>query len=292
MSLLQAILNARSTRLTSLPYTVGATVLSVEDASQFTENLTASVDFHVVIFDRSYGSAADALKAGRYEIVKVTGDAVNDLTVVRAQEGTTAVAFDTGGIWEMVLAPTKAMFDELVPKSDIVNVLTSTDTTKPASANLAKVLNEKFKILQVVQGTTSTSVTVTTTTYTDTTLEATLPSLATTSSRVKVTVSQFIRVNASGDFAAGGTRLLRGTTEIYQPGLTDEIGDFTLGVSVTDSGTTSLVLRIVMSYSYIDSPATTGAVTYKTQIRPYNTGHTMLAQEYGATASIILEEIA
>ena len=146
MSLLQAILNARSTRLTSLPYTVGATVLSVEDASQFSENLTASVDFNAVIFDRSYGSAADALKAGRYEIVKVTGDAVNDLTVVRAQEGTTAVAFDTGGIWEMVLAPTKAMFDELVPRSDIVNNLVTGGVDKTLSAEQGKVLDGMLPI--------------------------------------------------------------------------------------------------------------------------------------------------
>src|SRR5665811_1791442 len=106
MSLIESIYNARSTRLINLPYTAGALALDFEDVSQFTENFTAAREFRCVVFDRKKGSATDARKAGRYEIINVKSETTGTASVDRGLEDTVGVAFDVDGIWEVVLAPT------------------------------------------------------------------------------------------------------------------------------------------------------------------------------------------
>lgn len=111
---MDAILNARKTRLTGLPYAAGATTLNL-DSNVFSD---AEADFNLVIYDRTAGDAADARTAGRMEIVRVDHESMNgnEITVTRAQEGTTAIEFDDGGLWDVVMGPTKKVFDDIRKK--------------------------------------------------------------------------------------------------------------------------------------------------------------------------------
>ena len=108
------ILNARKSRLTGLPYTAGDTVLAVE----VNDFAGADPPFNLVIYDRLLGGAAEARQAGRFEIVRVTAMNEDELTVTRAQEGTTAIALDGDGLWDIIMAPTKIIFDQVITAID------------------------------------------------------------------------------------------------------------------------------------------------------------------------------
>jgi hypothetical protein len=127
------------------------------------------------------------------------------------------------------------------------------------------------KVLQVINATTSTQVSNSTSTFADTGLTATItPSSA--SSKVLVFVSQN-GVQKNGDTAVE-IKLLRGATQIVF--LTDSAGN--AGVSSTiDCGT--------VGTTYLDSPATTSATTYKTQFSNYAATGTCRVQNFKATSS-------
>ena len=113
------------------------------------------------------------------------------------------------------------------------------------------------KVLQVVQGSTATTVSNSTTTAADTGLTATItPTLNT--SKVLVLVSQqgCYKSAASGNNAIS-LKLLRGATSIQQIA-TNLFYNTTVG-EVSGS----------VSAAYLDSPATTSATTYKTQFYNY-----------------------
>lgn len=120
-------------------------------------------------------------------------------------------------------------------------------------------------IIQIVQASSQTEVTVSTTTYTDTTLSATItPTSA--SNKIFVVVSQGILYRRSNNDQGAGIRILRNSTVIYTPG-EDLQGPFGDGWGNFGSGTFNKYERI--NVQVLDSPATTSAVTYKTQGRPY-----------------------
>jgi hypothetical protein len=138
------------------------------------------------------------------------------------------------------------------------------------------------KVLQVVNATTSTSATNTTTTYADTNLTATItPTLNT--SKVLIILSQDMG-KATGTNGMN-VKLLRGATNLLAPQAVE------LGIYTNDGANLELYSH---SYgiTYLDSPATTSATTYKTQfaIRAGGTG-TVLAQGQGSFSTITLMEI-
>jgi DNA/RNA endonuclease YhcR with UshA esterase domain len=136
--------------------------------------------------------------------------------------------------------------------------------------------------LQVVQGTTSTSTTISTSTLTDSGLTATItPSSAT--SKILVIVAQQIynSISGAGVFCAG--QIVRGGTSI--------LNNSYVGGS-SRAGASGLLEHIhTWSPVYLDSPSTTSATTYKTQLANNNTG-TIEAQAFSSsTSTIILMEI-
>ena len=146
-------------------------------------------------------------------------------------------------------------------------------------------------VLQVVQATTSTNVSVTTGGYTDTTLSATITPTSSSSKILVLVNQQFVLSGGSGS-QYGGVRLLRGSTIIFYPpeysGLPSEYGLGTYGFP-------GFYGRALVNY--LDSPATTSATTYKTQGRPYVTtsSGTIVFQsdaDVDGTSTIILMEIA
>jgi hypothetical protein len=141
------------------------------------------------------------------------------------------------------------------------------------------------KILQVVQGTTTTATTIATTTMTDTTITATItPTLAT--SKVLVLVSAQFDANRSTGNIAVGAKLLRGATTIQDFG--------TYGFAqVNATGASATGLTAIKAQTYLDSPATTSATTYKLQAAPNTTANSgnVVFQVGSFPSSIILMEV-
>jgi hypothetical protein len=143
------------------------------------------------------------------------------------------------------------------------------------------------KVLQVVMGQTTTITTIASTSYTDTTLTASItPSSAT--SKVLAIFTQQVRIARSTVDQASGYQLVRGATSILNLG---NGGYETFGID-TGSGS-SVQLRGIISGSYLDSPATTSATTYKTQFKIYSTANsgTSTVNENNAPGTLLLLEI-
>jgi hypothetical protein len=135
------------------------------------------------------------------------------------------------------------------------------------------------KVLQVVSATTTTEVSNSTTSYTDTTLTATItPTLAT--SKILVLVSQNGLWKSSGN--AGNAhiiKLVRGATDLIV---------FADLLSYTDSAVGNSTSG---SVSYLDSPSTTSATTYKTQFKNFTAASLVRVQNQSPHSSITLLEI-
>lgn len=139
-------------------------------------------------------------------------------------------------------------------------------------------------VVQVVNGTTTTTATNTTQNYADTNLTATItPTSA--SNKILVLVSQNgLYKNTAGDYGIS-LQLLRNATPISI--LADP---FAYGI-----GGSTEVYCGNLSTSYLDSPATTSATTYKTQFKAYGTPLTVKAQAPSGNniaSTITLIEIA
>jgi len=149
-------------------------------------------------------------------------------------------------------------------------------------------------VLQVVQGTTSTPVTITATSYTDTGLTASITPTSATS-KILVLVSQQIYIYGTTDNVAAGTQIVRNSTPILVP-FSDGVGPFEPYMEIIGSSQIYFSSRTCLNY--LDSPATTSSVTYKTQgrIRQSTSGRSVSYQSAGGapngTSTIILMEIA
>jgi len=134
-------------------------------------------------------------------------------------------------------------------------------------------------VLQIVQGTTTTEVTSTTSSYIDTGLTATItPSSASNKVLVIVTHGE-ISKNADAS-ARLAMRLVRGATTISQ---------FASGLAYINSAVTG---RASPSITYLDSPATTSATTYKTTAANPDASGSINIQNNSSMSTITLLEIA
>lgn len=154
--------------------------------------------------------------------------------------------------------------------------------TLPGTGGTLDRLNRAGNILQVVNATTSTQTTNTSSTYADTALTASItPTSA--SSKILIVVNQ-VSCGKETSNTALLLRLLRGATELI---VFEKYGGYTNGTGSGWSGSCSCC--------YLDSPATTSAVTYKTQLASSsNTGTVYVqASNSGSPASTItLMEVA
>jgi len=139
------------------------------------------------------------------------------------------------------------------------------------------------KVLQVVQGTSSTSTNITSATYTDTTLSASITP-SSTNSKVLVMVTQECYVGSSTDQGGGVLRLVRDSTNIWDPS-----GDTVVWIKTSASTPRH---GAMFSLAYLDSPSTTSSTTYKTQAKVQSATNSMFVQVNGqATSTITLLEI-
>jgi len=164
--------------------------------------------------------------------------------------------------------------------------------TLPGTGGTLDRLNRAGNVLQVVNATYSTQVTVSTTNYTDTGLTASITP-SSSSSKIFVIINQTWYAIALTTEVYGGIRLLRDATVISTP-VADGNGPYELGLGVSGSGTTTLSLYGRFALSFLDSPATTSSVTYKTQCRPYSTASSgsFAVNLPNATSSVTLLEVA
>jgi len=140
------------------------------------------------------------------------------------------------------------------------------------------------KILQVIQGTTTTTVGNTSTSYADTGLTAAISPSA-TSSKILVFVNQHVTFFSGTQQAGGSLQLLKGSTVIYA-------GDVTYEMYIKATGSSAIQYYGRRTLNYLDSPSSTSELTYKTQARNYQNGMTLESQVDSAESTIILMEIA
>jgi hypothetical protein len=141
------------------------------------------------------------------------------------------------------------------------------------------------KVLQVVQGVTTTETTITSTSLTDTTITATItPTSATSKILVMITSHAASYRDADGQYS--GAAVLRGATTIMNYA-TDKFGGIGAG------GATFMFNRRFVTINYLDSPATTSATTYKLQASISTTANSAYLTFQGSSSpsTIILMEI-
>jgi hypothetical protein len=140
-------------------------------------------------------------------------------------------------------------------------------------------LRGAFRVLQVVSATHATSTSSSSNVYSDTGLTVTITP-SSTSSKVLVLVSQNGCVKVSSDTELA-LRLVRGATELcifaIQGGIT--------GTSATNGFGSC-------SHVFLDTPATTSATTYKTQMRSVANSGTVITQANSTQSSICVMEIS
>jgi len=135
------------------------------------------------------------------------------------------------------------------------------------------------KVLQVVQGTTTTNVVSNSSAFADTTLTASITPSATTS-KILVLISHPATAKTNGNASNRvGFKLFRGSTEVAY---FSEYGAFT-NSALTWIGS--------YSFNYLDSPNTTSATAYKTQFNNGQNVAEVSVQHADRISSIILMEI-
>jgi hypothetical protein len=140
------------------------------------------------------------------------------------------------------------------------------------------------KVLQVVSSKYSTEVSTTSVnTFADTGLEATITPSSTSSRIIIFTVCKYINTNSADQNGIVAFQLTRGGTVIFKP---------FQPINLEGVGPQA---REVSTLSYIDSPSTTSATTYKLQglQKDYisSGGRSLVFQQNGADSSMILMEI-
>ena len=163
-----------------------------------------------------------------------------------------------------------------ITSSQITSVSASTLT---GTQNIPKATLPTGSVLQVVNAIYSTEYSTTSTSDTDTGLTATITPLFSTS-KIIVFVSQKIFANTDAANNGGATvKLLRGATNLItagRVGLSD-------GTGAMDN---------YFSTSYLDSPSSTSALTYKTTLARYGGAGTVYAQLTSCPSGITLMEIS
>jgi hypothetical protein len=161
------------------------------------------------------------------------------------------------------------------------------------------ILRQTGSVLQVVTTTYSTQVSISSITFTDSGLSLSITPTSATS-KILVLVTQAMDVYASGRGDLGmGIRLLRDSTTIWNPSVSGTVSGAGYGGGyVNAGGANQIEVTLQVPITYLDSPATTSAITYKTQGGLYTTANSSVLtfQPSGATnigkSQITLMEIA
>jgi hypothetical protein len=142
------------------------------------------------------------------------------------------------------------------------------------------------KVLQVVQGNSTTSTAIASTSFTDSGLSQSITPTSATS-KILVMINQSYNINRLNKELGMSMKIFRGATEIYYTA-----GSVT-GAYLNMQTSNETALAGFISLCYLDSPATTSSTTYKTQGRVYDTANsgTVTYQWQSGNSTITLLEI-
>jgi len=241
------------------------------------------------------------------EIVFVTGVNSDTLTVVRQQAGSTGVSHTAGATVRHVLTSDDLTFyttgvataNAAIPKTlttttgDIIYASSANTPARLAIGSTGQALvvasgipswgtvSTTPRIGQVVSVTSNTQTDTTSTSLVDCTgITASItPTLAT--SKVFVTIDCDVQIDGNpGSTIVGRVAMIRGASTLTQ--------SRTLFYNYNSTVNGTLIQRV--SISYLDSPATTSATTYKLQMAA-SSGTTISTNAYGYYATITLKEV-
>ena len=158
----------------------------------------------------------------------------------------------------------------------VVTGLASLDS--PTTVNGLTIPTTGFgKVLQVVQGSTTTSTGTTSASYVDTTLTVTITP-SSTGSKILIMTSQSLAYDGAGSTVIDW-QIVRDSTSIAE-----------FPRYIFSSG--SQASQGTFAASWLDSPATTSATVYKTQFKRSAGSNTIQAQNVSARSVIIAIEVA
>jgi hypothetical protein len=243
----------------------------VKDGAVAIETLGDSIDASLV--DLKGGTTGQVL-------AKASGTDM-DFSWVTDATGIPATIFDAKGD---IIAASAADTAARLAIGTNGQVLTA-DSTASTGIKWATPAGGGGKVLQVVQTSTNTETSITSTSLTDSGLSASItPSSATSKILVLITQEYQMQRIAAGNVGIGYALLRDATTVVTQDA----------GFIYSDyAGTTYIVNRNMLAYNYLDSPATTSSITYKTQGQLTATGgsQNLTFQRNNTYSTMILLEI-
>ena len=141
-------------------------------------------------------------------------------------------------------------------------------------------------IIQVVTANTTTPVEINSTTWTDTGLTASITPRS-SSNKILIMIRQSVSSHRNTTSAYMGVKLLRDSTVI------NNVADKLYHYGIRADGNNDRWFRGAFPFTYLDSPATTSSVTYKTQFAGHSAsdGPEYKVQDDNADSNIVLMEV-
>ena len=192
----------------------------------------------------------------------------------------TGITFDgaTGNFNAMGIGTVRGAFNA-------TGTITATSVTATTYTGITSTSLPAGTVLQSVGATYSTTYANTTATYADTGLSASITISA--NSKVLILVTQPLEMKQTAAKMRGDIRLMRGSTEIYGNSSHQSI-------MLENQTSETKYLAHYVNLTFLDTGASTGSNTYKTQIRCHTEGNNsrIRTSDNSAPASITLLELA